>query len=116
MGSDSRRAALSPARPDPSRYELRLHDGQECGGAYLKLLDAERAQSLDKLDNGTPYIIMFGPDKCGATNKVHFILRHQNPVSGEWEEKHMKTAVPFPAGAWADGRGCGGWGGAARLG
>jgi Calreticulin family len=25
---------------------------------------------------------MFGPDKCGATDKVHFILQHRNPVSG----------------------------------
>ena len=22
--------------------------------------------------------------------QVHFILRHQNPVSGEWEEKHAQ--------------------------
>ena len=26
---------------------------------------------------------------------MHFILRHQNPVSGEWEEKHV-TSPPFP--------------------
>ena len=23
--------------------------------------------------------------------QVHFILRHKNPVSGEWEEKHLVT-------------------------
>jgi len=38
---------------------------------------------------------MFGPDKCGATNKVHFILRHKNPISGDWEEKHI-TTPPSP--------------------
>eukprot|EP00619_Florenciella_sp_RCC1007_P001626 CAMPEP_0205908856 /NCGR_PEP_ID=MMETSP1325-20131115/3490_1 /ASSEMBLY_ACC=CAM_ASM_000708 /TAXON_ID=236786 /ORGANISM="Florenciella sp., Strain RCC1007" /LENGTH=379 /DNA_ID=CAMNT_0053275097 /DNA_START=18 /DNA_END=1157 /DNA_ORIENTATION=- len=38
---------------------------------------------------------MFGPDACGDTNKVHFILRHQNPISGEWEEKHA-TDTPTP--------------------
>ena len=42
----------------------------------------------------SPYIVMFGPDKCGDTNKVHFILRHQNPVSKEWEEKHFKSDTP----------------------
>lgn len=26
---------------------------------------------------------------------MHFILRHQNPVSGEWEEKHADN-VPAP--------------------
>ena len=25
---------------------------------------------------------MFGPDKCGLTSKVHFIIRHKNPVNG----------------------------------
>lgn len=36
---------------------------------------------------------MFGPDKCGSTNKVHFIFRHKNPITGEYEEKHL-TAAP----------------------
>lgn len=34
---------------------------------------------------------MFGPDKCGSTNKVHFIFRHRNPKTGEWEEKHLRN-------------------------
>lgn len=34
---------------------------------------------------------MFGPDKCGSTNKVHFIFNHKNPKTGEYEEKHVKT-------------------------
>ena len=32
---------------------------------------------------------MFGPDKCGSTNKVHFIFKHKNPKTGEYEEKHL---------------------------
>jgi len=43
----------------------------------------------------TPYTLMFGPDKCGDTHKVHFILRHRSPVTGEWEEKHLVTP-PVP--------------------
>lgn len=39
----------------------------------------------------TPFTIMFGPDKCGTTNKVHFIFRHKNPMTGLWEEKHLKN-------------------------
>jgi calnexin len=34
---------------------------------------------------------MFGPDKCGSTNKVHFIVNHKNPKTGEYEEKHLKS-------------------------
>lgn len=33
---------------------------------------------------------MFGPDKCGVDNKLHFIFRHKNPKTGEFEEKHMQ--------------------------
>lgn len=33
---------------------------------------------------------MFGADKCGSTNKVHFIFRQKNPISGEFVEHHMK--------------------------
>ena len=34
---------------------------------------------------------MFGPDKCGHTNKVHFIFNHKNPKTGEYEEKHLNS-------------------------
>jgi calnexin len=44
-----------------------------------------------RTDTQTPFTIMFGPDKCGTTNKVHFIFRHQNPMTGLWEEKHLKN-------------------------
>ena len=72
------------------QYEVKLQDGLECGGAYLKLL-TESAQGIqaEEFSDKTPYTIMFGPDKCGSTNKVHFIFRHKNPITGEYEEKHL---------------------------
>lgn len=66
-------------------------DSLVCGGAYLKLLQENKKLHQEEFSNGTPYVIMFGPDKCGATNKVHFIFRHKNPKTGEYEEKHLKT-------------------------
>ena len=75
------------------QYEVKLTEGLTCGGAYIKLLRS--GSSLDELDGSTPYSIMFGPDHCGDTNKVHFIMQHQNPVSKEWEEKHA-AAPPTP--------------------
>lgn len=44
----------------------------------------------EEFSDKTPYSIMFGPDKCGGTNKVHLIFRYKNPKTGEVEEKHMK--------------------------
>ncbi|KAL9113385.1 MAG: hypothetical protein Q9227_002426 [Pyrenula ochraceoflavens] len=79
------------------QYEVKLQtnarppDGLECGGAYLKLLKDSKNLHAEEFSNASPYVIMFGPDKCGATNKVHFIFKHKNPKTGEYEEKHLKS-------------------------
>ncbi|KAF2764766.1 calnexin, partial [Teratosphaeria nubilosa] len=73
------------------QYEVKPQAGLECGGAYLKLLQDNKALHAEEFSNASPYIIMFGPDKCGSTNKVHFIFRHKNPKTGEYEEKHLKS-------------------------
>ncbi|KAK0792929.1 hypothetical protein LTR02_001786 [Friedmanniomyces endolithicus] len=73
------------------QYEVKLQGGLECGGAYMKLLQDNTALHAEEFSNASPYIIMFGPDKCGSTNKVHFIFRHKNPKTGEYEEKHLKS-------------------------
>ncbi|XP_019234878.1 PREDICTED: calnexin homolog 1-like [Nicotiana attenuata] len=80
------------------QYEVRLQDGLECGGAYLKYLRPQEAGWIPKeFNNESPYTIMFGPDKCGATNKVHFILKHKNPKSGEYIEHHLKFPPSVPS-------------------
>lgn len=35
---------------------------------------------------------MFGPDKCGNENKLHFIFNHKNPRNGTISEKHWTKA------------------------
>jgi len=55
------------------RLSLTFHcsiEGLECGGAYLKLLKENADLHAEEFSNASPYVIMFGPDKCGATNKV----------------------------------------------
>ncbi|EPQ30346.1 uncharacterized protein PFL1_01872 [Pseudozyma flocculosa PF-1] len=78
-------------KPLVVQYEVKMQKGLGCGGAYIKLL-SESAQGIqaEEFSDKTPYTIMFGPDKCGSTNKVHFIFRHKNPVTGEYEEKHVR--------------------------
>lgn len=51
------------------QFELKLADGLTCGGAYLKYLTSGEFEASGLKDD-TPYTVMFGPDKCGATNKV----------------------------------------------
>ncbi|KAJ4961176.1 hypothetical protein NE237_021086 [Protea cynaroides] len=80
------------------QFEIRLQNGLECGGAYLKYLRPQDSGWKPKgFDNESPYSIMFGPDKCGSTNKVHFILKHKNPKSGEYIEHHLKYPPSVPS-------------------
>ncbi|GAA0145727.1 chaperone [Lithospermum erythrorhizon] len=80
------------------QYEVRLQEGLECGGAYIKYLRPQDAGWIPKeFDNESPYTIMFGPDKCGSTNKVHFILKHKNPKTGEFVEHHLKFPPSVPS-------------------
>lgn len=80
------------------QYELRLHESLQCGGAYIKLTSEQGGDwKASDITNETPYTFMFGPDKCGSTNKVHFIYRFQNPVTKEYSEHHLESP-PTPAG------------------
>ncbi|XP_068158311.1 calnexin-like [Drosophila tropicalis] len=76
-------------KPLVVQYEVTMQDGQECGGSYLKLLSTgQDTADLTKFNDKTPYTIMFGPDKCGSSKKIHFIFRHVNPLNGSITEKH----------------------------
>lgn len=78
-------------KPFVVQYEVNLQNGQECGGAYIKLISAQKGRvDLKNFHDKTPYTIMFGPDKCGNDFKLHFIFRHVNPLTEEIEEKHAK--------------------------
>ena len=68
------------------QYEVAFQSGIECGGAYMKLL-SESDEDLAEFHDKTPFTIMFGPDKCGASYKLHFIFRYKNPKTGEITER-----------------------------
>ena len=68
-------ATALPETTDPSQglvlqYDLKLADGLTCGGAYLKFLTADADIKFEELKDDSAYTVMFGPDKCGSTNKV----------------------------------------------
>ncbi|CAG8452330.1 7248_t:CDS:10 [Ambispora gerdemannii] len=85
--------AISAPFDEPLDNTDKTLKGLECGGAYLKLLTkSEKGIQAEEFSDQTPYTIMFGPDRCGNTNKVHFIFRHKNPKTGEYEEKHLTGA------------------------
>ncbi|KAI5122387.1 hypothetical protein M0805_004144 [Coniferiporia weirii] len=83
-------------KPLVVQYEVEYQDGGNCGGGYVKLLEDGFQTSGKEFDDKTPWTIMFGPDLTCPGTKVHFIFRHKNPISGEFEEKHL-TAPPKPS-------------------
>lgn len=62
------------------QYEVKFQHGPACDGAYVKLFraDAEGDDSgsnsdsfhADKVSEGSPYTLMFGPDRCGSKDVV----------------------------------------------
>ena len=71
------------------QYELKAETPLECGGAYMKFLTATPSFEPSSLVEDTPYTVMFGPDICGLTDKVHLIVRYENPKTKVVEEKHL---------------------------
>ncbi|KAF5110373.1 hypothetical protein DV453_001028 [Geotrichum candidum] len=95
--------AISAILPEPLdnkgktlvvQYEVKFQKVHECGGAYIKLLSDSDELRFEEFSNETPYQVMFGPDKCGSTNKIHFIIRRKNPITGDYEEKHLNNPPP----------------------
>lgn len=77
------------------QFEVKFQDSLTCGGSYIKLYDSDGAEASEFKDD-TRYVIMFGPDRCGATDKIHFILQHKSPKTGKWEEKHCQEPPSVP--------------------
>ncbi|EGV63811.1 Calreticulin-domain-containing protein [Yamadazyma tenuis ATCC 10573] len=73
------------------QYEIKTQDGLECGGTYIKLLNKDFDQS-GPFSSQTPFQLMFGPDKCGSNDKIHFIINRKNPITNTYEEKHLSQA------------------------
>lgn len=67
--------ATSGTKPLVVQYEVKNQVRLRCGGGYIKVLPTTNEPDYSSFSNETPYLIMFGPDKCGTTDKVHLILR-----------------------------------------
>ncbi|KAJ8587787.1 Calreticulin-domain-containing protein [Rhizopogon salebrosus TDB-379] len=71
------------------QYEVKYQKGGNCGGGYIKFLEDGFQTSGKEFSDTTPWVVMFGPDNTCPGTKLHFIFRHKNPISGEYEEKHL---------------------------
>lgn len=85
-----------------NRYDVRFSRGEACGGGYVKLFhandddgdvgdgDDKKASDSDSsrgplLTRDSPYSVMFGPDKCGNSVRLAFIVQLDDGRGIEWK-------------------------------
>eukprot|EP00128_Syssomonas_multiformis_P016761 Colp12_sorted_trinity150504_noHs@12192 len=56
------------------QYQVKHEQGIDCGGGYVKVMPST---DLENFNGDSLYNIMFGPDICGATKKVHVIFQYK---------------------------------------
>jgi len=57
------------------QFTVKFDQAIDCGGAYAKILFAGFDQA--QFGGDTPYAIMFGPDICGSTRRIHLIFSYK---------------------------------------
>jgi len=84
------------------QYRVKHDQNIDCGGGYLKLLPAGTDQ--ENFNGDSKYNIMFGPDICGSTKKVHLIFNYKGqnklisknvPCESD-ESSHLYTLILNP--------------------
>jgi len=80
---DARFYSLSAALPTPVTntgkdivvsLSVKHEQGLDCGGGYIKLVPQ---MEQTEFHGDTDYWMMFGPDRCGYTRKVHLIFHYK---------------------------------------
>ena len=93
--------SLSLSLPLFEKQQQKTTQTTKTPGAYAKLLsDVDSGFKAEDLVDSTPFSVMFGPDKCGATNKVHLIFKHAQP-NGTVAERHL-VSPPLVEGNGGD--------------
>jgi len=62
------------------QFSVKHEQNIDCGGGYIKLIPGDSLTDQKDFQGGekeTKYNVMFGPDICGYTKKVHFILNNK---------------------------------------
>lgn len=69
------------------QYEVHLQESLTCGSATIKLYGKDF--NPDFVSPTTPFLIQFGPDRCGSTNKVIFNFCHKDSKTGRIQEHRL---------------------------
>jgi len=84
------------------QFTVKHQQNIDCGGGYVKLMPAGLNQ--DEFNGDSNYNIMFGPDICGMTKRIHAIFTYKgknhlikNEVPCKWDDAtHIYAFHIFP--------------------
>jgi len=62
-------------KPLVIQFQVKHEQDIDCGGGYVKVFGSDLDQT--GMHGDTPYHIMFGPDICGSTKRVHVIFAYK---------------------------------------
>jgi len=57
------------------QFQVKHEQNIDCGGGYVKIFGSDLDQK--SMHGDTPYHVMFGPDICGSTKRVHVIFTYK---------------------------------------
>lgn len=112
---DARFYATSVALPEKVSNEgkdlvvslsVKHEQGLDCGGGYIKIMPE---MDQKKFNGDSEYFLMFGPDQCGHTKKVHVIFNYKGknllwkkePRYPDDKLTHVYTLVVKPDNTYA---------------
>jgi len=89
------------------QYTVKHEQKIDCGGGYIKVLPSTVDQKT--FDGESQYNIMFGPDICGATKRVHVIFNYggknhliKKTIPCETDDlTHLYTLIVHPDNTYA---------------
>jgi len=82
------------------QYSLKYTQSIDCGGAYIKL--HPKGLDQESYDGESVYNVMFGPDQCGGTKRVHAILTRSGTNHLTTKQIYPETYLPTPTPSFSD--------------
>ena len=79
-------------KPLVVQYAIQLKKKLNCAGGFIKLFDCNLDQN--NLFGGSPYLLQFGPNKCGSNKEITANLFHE----GKKYEIQQSTVEPLDDG------------------
>ncbi|KAJ3276639.1 hypothetical protein HDV01_004172 [Terramyces sp. JEL0728] len=84
------------------QFSAKFEQNIDCGGGYVKIMPP--GFNPEEFNGDTVYNIMFGPDICGNTKRVHAILNYKNEnhlikhqvLPGSDQLTHLYTFIVHP--------------------